>query len=147
MPRSFDDIARLDRRWFRAHPERRHRCRRPETGEADLYGRDRSGRLIIAVRHLGRRVLYQPLILNGALPTDERSAAALFVLAASHSEPVPEVAALDWLQVGLLARVASRRAPALVVAGCRRQVRSDPGNLDLIRKAGSGALTGSFFTA
>jgi hypothetical protein len=30
MPRTLGQIARLDRRWFRAHPERRHRCRWPE---------------------------------------------------------------------------------------------------------------------
>jgi hypothetical protein len=97
MPRSFDDIARLDRRWFRVHPERRHRCRRPDSTELDLYDGSHGGRLIIAMRHLGRgRVLYQPLFLHGPLPSDERSAAALFILAASRPEPIPELAALDW---------------------------------------------------
>lgn len=97
MPRSLDDMARLDRRWFRAHPERHHRCRRPDSGELDLHNGGRGGRLIIAVRHFGRgRVLYQPLFLHGPLPLDERSAAALFVLAASRPEAIPEIAALDW---------------------------------------------------
>jgi hypothetical protein len=100
MPRSFHDIARLDRRWFRAHPERRHRCRRPDIGELDLYDSDRSGRLVIAIRALGHgRALYQPLFLHGALPSDERSAAAIFALAASRPEPIPDVGALDWLRL------------------------------------------------
>ena len=33
LARPLHEIARLDRRWFRAHPERRHRCRWPDTGE------------------------------------------------------------------------------------------------------------------
>jgi hypothetical protein len=93
MARTLDEIARLDRRWFRAHPERRHRCRWPDTGEFDLYDRGRGTRLIIAIRHLGRgRVVYQPVIFLGALPADERSAAALFALAVRHPEPIPFVA-------------------------------------------------------
>jgi hypothetical protein len=99
-PRPLDEIARLDRRWFRAHPERRHRCRRPDTRELDLYAGDDGGRLIIAVRHLGHgRVLHQPLMLQGVLPADERSAAALFALAVKHPDPIPQLATPDWLTV------------------------------------------------
>jgi hypothetical protein len=83
MARALEETARLDRRWFRVHPERRHRCRRPDTSELALYDISRGGRLVIAIRHLGRgRVVYQPVVLHGALPSDERSAAVLFALAA-----------------------------------------------------------------
>jgi hypothetical protein len=100
MARPFDEIARLDRRWFRAHPERRHRCRRPDTRELDLYTGGDGGRLIMAVRHLGRgRVLYQPLMLQGVLPSDERSCAAIFALAVKHRDPIPHVGTLEWLAV------------------------------------------------
>jgi hypothetical protein len=99
-PRPIEEIARLDRRWFRAHPERRHRCRRPDPRELDLYAGNDGARLIVAVRHLGRgRVLYQPLIFQGALPSNERWSAAIFALAAKHPDPIPQVAALDWLTV------------------------------------------------
>jgi hypothetical protein len=85
MARTLDEIVRLDRRWFRAHPERRHRCRLPDTGEFDLYDRGRGTRLVMAIHHLGRgRVVYQPVIFRGTLPRDERSAAALFALAVRH---------------------------------------------------------------
>jgi hypothetical protein len=84
MPRTLGQIARLDRRWFRAHPERRHRCRWPDTVELDLCHGDRGGRLVMAIRHLGRGlIVYQPVIFQGALPRDERSAAVLFALAAT----------------------------------------------------------------
>jgi hypothetical protein len=64
-PRELDGIARLDREWFLAHPERHHRCRRPAPCELDLYDGYRGARLIIAVRRLGRnRVLYQPIPFN-----------------------------------------------------------------------------------
>jgi hypothetical protein len=93
MARTLDEIARLDRRWFQAHPERRHRCRWPATREVDLYGRGHGTRLVMAIHHLGRgHVVYQPVIFPGALPADERSAAALFALAARHPEPIPVVA-------------------------------------------------------
>lgn len=95
MPRSFDQIAWLDRDWFLAHPERHHRCRRPASCELDLYDGSRGGRLVIAVRYLGRdRVLYQPLLLHGSPPSDEEAAAALFAFAAGHPDPIPEVAAV-----------------------------------------------------
>jgi hypothetical protein len=38
----------------------------------------------MGIRHLGRRlIVYQPVIFQGALPRDERSAAVLFALAAT----------------------------------------------------------------
>ena len=52
---------------------------------------------MIAIRHLGRgHLIYQPVVFQGALPTDEKSAAALFVLAA---EPIPVIALLDVLRL------------------------------------------------
>jgi hypothetical protein len=88
MACALDEIVRLDRRWFRAHPQTRHRCRWPDTGELDLC----------EIRHLGRgRVVYQPVIFPGALPTDERSAAALFALAATSPEPIPVIAQMEVL--------------------------------------------------
>jgi hypothetical protein len=86
------EIVWLDRRWFRAHPERRHRCRWPDTGELDLYDRGQ-GTLVMAIRHLGRgRIVYQPVIFPGAPPRHERSAAAVFALAVRSPEPIPFVA-------------------------------------------------------
>jgi hypothetical protein len=100
MLRTLGQIARLDRRWFRAHPERRHRCRWPDTVELDLCDNDRDGRLVMAIRHLGRGyVVYQPVIFQGALPRDERSAAAPFALAATSSEPIPVITLLDVLRL------------------------------------------------
>jgi hypothetical protein len=100
LPRTLGQIARLDRRWFRAHPERRHRCRWPDTVELDLCDRDRGARLVIAVRHLGRgRIVYQPVFFQGGLPRDERSAAALFALAATSPEPIPVIAPTDVLRL------------------------------------------------
>ena len=99
MARALKEIARLDRRWFRAHPERRHRCRWPDTGELDFCDCDRA-RVIMAMRHLGRgTVVYQPVIFQGVLSSDERSAAALFALAAKSSEPIPVVAQMDVLRL------------------------------------------------
>ena len=100
MARTMEEIAGLDRRWFRARPERRHRCRWPDTVELDLCDNDRDGRLVMAIRHLGRgHVVYQPVIFQGALPRDERSAAALFALAATSPESIPVIALLDVLRL------------------------------------------------
>jgi hypothetical protein len=100
MARAPKEIVRLDRRWFRAHPERRHRCRWPDTGELDLYDCDRGARVVMAIRHLGRgSVIYQPVIFQGVVPPDERTAAALFVLAAKSFEPIPVVAQMDVLRL------------------------------------------------
>jgi hypothetical protein len=100
MTRALYEVVGLDRRWFRAHPERRHRCRWPDKGELDLFRSDRDARLVMAIRHLGRgHVVYQPVIFQGAGPADEESAAALFALAARHPEPIPFIAEMDvlWL--------------------------------------------------
>jgi hypothetical protein len=60
------EIVRFDRRWFRAHPERRHRCRWPHTGELDLCDCDGGARLVVTMRHLGRgSIIYQPVIFQG----------------------------------------------------------------------------------
>ena len=53
----------------------------------------------MAIRHLGRgHVVYQPVIFQGALPRDEKSAAALFALAAT-SPDIPVIALLDVLRL------------------------------------------------
>jgi hypothetical protein len=104
-----DEIARRDRRWFRAHPERQFRCRSPAPGELDRYACSQF--LIIAIRHIGRGYLaYQPVIFEGQLASDEKSAGILFALAAKHPEPVPTVGELEvrrWRFV-----LESRRPPA-----------------------------------
>jgi hypothetical protein len=115
MVRALDEIVRLDRRWFWAHPERRHRCRWPDTGKLDLCDSDPGARLVMAIRPLGRgHVVYQPVIFQGALPTDERSAAALFALAATSPEPIPVIAQMDVLRVrrGLRLQTQSQEASA-----------------------------------
>jgi hypothetical protein len=100
MARALEEVAQLDRQWFRAHPDRQHCCRRPDMSELALYESDYRPRLVIAVRHLGRgRVVHQPVIFQGALPADERSAAALFALAAQYPQPVPVVAEIDVLRL------------------------------------------------
>jgi hypothetical protein len=54
----------------------------------------------MAIRHLGRgRVVYQPVFFQGGLPRDERSAAALFAVAATSSEPIPVIALMDVLRL------------------------------------------------
>jgi hypothetical protein len=100
MARGLEEIARRDRRWFQAHPDRCHRCRWPDPSELDFYGSDLSPHLIIAIRYLGRgRTVYQPVVFEGALPADERSAAALFALALRDPEPVPVVAEMNVLRL------------------------------------------------
>jgi hypothetical protein len=100
MTRTMKEITRLDRRWFRARPERRHRCRWPDTRELALCDCDRGIRPVIAIRHLGRGCLvYQPVIFQGTLPAHEESAAALFALAATSREPVPIIPEMDVLRL------------------------------------------------
>jgi hypothetical protein len=100
MARALDEIVRLDRCWFWAHPQRQHRCRWPDTCERDLCDCDRGARLVMAIRHLGRGyIVYQPVIFQGALPAHEEAAAALFALAATSPEPVPALAQKDVLRV------------------------------------------------
>jgi hypothetical protein len=120
MARSLDEIVRLDRRWFWAHPKRRHRCRWPDTGELDLLRSDRGARLIMAIRHLGRgHVVYQPVIFRGALPADEESAAVLFALAARSPEPIPVIAQTDVrrLRRGVRQQTQSHEDSAIVGTG------------------------------
>jgi hypothetical protein len=93
MARALDEVVRLDRRWFWAHPQRQHRCRWPDACERDLGDCDRGTRLVITIRHLGRGcVVYQPVIFRGALPAHEEAAAALFALAATCPEPAAVLA-------------------------------------------------------
>ena len=54
----------------------------------------------MAIRHFGRgHIVYQPVIFQGGLPRDERSAAVLFALAATSSEPIPVIALMDVLRL------------------------------------------------
>lgn len=94
---------RYDRRWFRSRPERQHRCRRPDTTEIDVYDPGR-GCLVMAIRHMRGRLVYQPAIYDGRLPRDERSAAVLFALAVRHPDPIPVIAEAEVLRLRFLAR-------------------------------------------
>jgi hypothetical protein len=121
VARTLDEIAQLDRRWFQAHPERRHRCRWPDTGEFDLYGRGHGTRLVMAIRHLGRGyVIYQPVIFLGALPADERAAAALFALAVRHPKPIPVVAETDVPRVRRASRQPTQSQEASATVATKR---------------------------
>jgi hypothetical protein len=126
MTRALDEIVRLDRRWFCAHPERRHRCRSPDTLELDLCDSERGGWLVMAIRHLGRgHIVYQPAILQGALPRNERSAAALFALAAKSSEPVPVITQMDVLRLRRWSETHKNGPPTSAAAsGPRRTKRA-----------------------
>jgi hypothetical protein len=120
MARALDEIVRLDRRWFWAHPQRQHRCRWPETAELDLCDCDRGARLVMAMRHLGRgHIVYQPVIFQGALPVNEESTAALFALAATSREPIPVLLQLDVrrLRSDLRQQTQRREASAMVGGG------------------------------
>jgi hypothetical protein len=93
MAHPLDELVRLDRCWFWAHPQRQHRCRSPDPRELELCDSKRGARLVIAIRHLGRGyVVYQPVIFEDALPAHEEAAAALFALAATCPAPVPVLA-------------------------------------------------------
>ena len=111
MARALDEIVRLDRRWFWAHPQRRHRYGWPDWREL----------VLCEIRHLGRgRVVCQPVIFPGALPTDERSAAALFALAATSPEPIPVIAQMEVLATNRSQHLSGRwcvAVPPLVVFG------------------------------
>jgi hypothetical protein len=52
MPSALEEVARLDRRWFRARTERQHGVQSPDTCEVDLCDNDRDTRPVLAVRHL-----------------------------------------------------------------------------------------------
>jgi hypothetical protein len=120
MACALDEIVRLDRRWFWAHPQRQHRCRWPDACELDLCDCDRGARLVMAIRHLGRGcVIYQPVIFQGALPVNEESTAALFALAATSPEPIPVLAQMDSrrLRSGLRQQSQSHEASAMVGSG------------------------------
>jgi hypothetical protein len=119
MAHALDELVRLDRRWFWVHPHRQHRCRSPDTRELELCDCERSARLVIAIRHLGRgHIVYQPVIFQGALPAHEDSAAALFALAATCRAPVLSSLKKDVLPMrrGLRAQMQSHE-PSNVI-GC-----------------------------
>jgi hypothetical protein len=120
MARALDEMVRLDRCWFWAHPQRQHRCRWPDPCELDHCDCDRAARLVMAIRHLGRGcVVYQPVIFQGALPASEESTAALFALAATSPEPIPVLAQVDVrrLRHGLRQQTQSHEASAMVGSG------------------------------
>jgi hypothetical protein len=118
MARALDEVVRLDRRWFWAHPQRQHRCRWPDTRELELCDCEHGARLVMAIRHLGRGyVVYQPVIFQGALPAHEESAAALFALAATSREPIPVLAQTDVLRIRRGLRQQRQRHEASNVIG------------------------------
>jgi hypothetical protein len=90
------EIARLDARWFKAHPERGHRVRRAE-GEVQLPSVLTDRPVLIAMRWTGKGCLYQPLFYDAGPPRRERMASILFAMAASHPVPVPVIRAEDAL--------------------------------------------------
>lgn len=95
MADALDEVAELDRRWFRAHRDRHHRCRFPYLSELELYDSEHRARLVMAICHLGRgRVVSQPVIFQGALAAEEGSAATLFALAAGY--PQPTLSSARW---------------------------------------------------
>jgi hypothetical protein len=89
------EIARLDARWFKAHPERRYRVRRAEHGEVQLASLSTHHHLLMAMRWTGKGCLYQPLFYDAGPPRRERMASTLFAMAASNPEPVPLIRAED----------------------------------------------------
>ena len=93
--RSRTEIARLDARWFRARPERRHRVRRAAEGEVNLGTVPADGPLLMAMRWTGKGCLYQPLFYDASPPRHERMASILFVMAATELEPVPFIRSGD----------------------------------------------------
>jgi hypothetical protein len=95
--RSKAEIARLDARWFKAHPERRHRVRRAEEGEVQLPSVLADGPVLMAMRWTRKGCLYQPLFCDAGPPRRERMASILFAMAASHPDPVPVIRADDAL--------------------------------------------------
>jgi hypothetical protein len=117
MARALEELAQLDRQWFRAHPDRQHCCRRPDMSELELDESDFRARLVMAICYLGwGRVVHQPVIFQGALPADERSAAALFALAVRYPQPVPVVTEMDVLrfQRGFMPGPGAERSRELV---------------------------------
>jgi hypothetical protein len=101
-------MARLDARWFKAHPERRHRVRLAEHGEVHLLGLPSGGPVLMAMRSTGKGCIYQPLFYNAAPPRRERMASILFAMAASDPDPVPIIRAGD--AVALARRLTSAKA-------------------------------------
>jgi hypothetical protein len=87
--RSSTEIAHLDARWFRAHPERRHRVRRAAESEVLVGTTLADGPLLMAMRWTGKGCLYQPFFYDASPPRHERMASILFAMAASELEPVP----------------------------------------------------------
>jgi hypothetical protein len=86
VARALKEVTRLDRRWFWHAP-------RDETAADGLIRAKVDLCLLIAISYLARgHIVYQPGIFRSVLPEDERSAAALFALAATSPEPIPEVA-------------------------------------------------------
>jgi hypothetical protein len=88
------EIARLDARWFRARPERRHRVRRAAESEVNV-GTTLGVGPLMAMRWTRKGCLYQPLFYDASPPRQERMASILFAMAASELEPVPFIRSED----------------------------------------------------
>jgi hypothetical protein len=89
--RSRAEIARLDARWFKAHPERRHRVRLAEDGEVQLPTGLAHRPVLMAMRWTGKGCIYQPLFYDAGPPGHERMASILFAMAAWELEPMPVI--------------------------------------------------------
>jgi hypothetical protein len=93
VARALKEVTRLDRRWFWHAPRDETAADGLIRAKVDLCDGDRRAGLLIAISYLARgHIVYQPGIFRSVLPEDERSAAALFALAATSPEPIPEVA-------------------------------------------------------
>ena len=93
--RSKAEIARLDARWFKVHPERRYRARQAEQGEVQLPSVLVEHPMLMAMRWTGKGCIYQPLFYDARPPRRERMASIPFAMAASDPEPVPVIRAED----------------------------------------------------
>ena len=94
MARPLDEIVRLYRRWFCADPNDGTAADRPIRASSTV---PRVWTWRSATSGAATSSIYQPVIFQGALPTDERSAAALFALAATSRDPIPVIARMHML--------------------------------------------------
>jgi hypothetical protein len=121
LARSNSEIARLDARWFKAHPERRYRVRRADRDEVQLPSLLVDSPVLGAMRWTGRGCIYQPLFHDAEPPRLERMANILFAIAAAKPAPVPTV----------------RVGDALALARClraRRRWRVDPDAVPAVQR-------------
>lgn len=93
--RSKAEMARLDARWFKSRPDRRHRVRRADPDEVHLPGLSGGRPVLMAMRWTGQGCIYQPLLYDAGPPRRARMASILFAIRGRASGPVPSVRAED----------------------------------------------------